>query len=119
MIIKQINWLGQEEAIVTISDGEFEITAFAHLFGGNIDDELIEPLFCLSCNEIKRADKAEFKVIKPSTGFEQYFYGEVIDIKSNIVKVGKIKIELDNDLPKDINNGDFISFSCGRVDVLG
>ena len=118
MVIKQINWLGKDEAVVTISDGKFEIIAFAHPFKGNINNKLKEPLLCLSCDEIKRANKAEFKVIKLNNGFEQYFCAEVIDIKSNIVKVGKIKIELDSNLPKDIKNAEFITFKCGRLDIL-
>lgn len=118
MVIKQIDWIGHKEAIVTISDGRFEIIAFAHPFNGNINDKFSEPLLCLSCDEIKKANKAEFKVIKLNNSFEQYICAELIDKENNNVKVGKIKMELDSNLPKDIKNKKFLTFKCGRIDIL-
>ncbi len=118
MIIKKINYIGKDEAIVTISDGKFEIVTFAQPFNGSINDNLNEPLLCLSCENIVKVNEIKYRVIILNNEFEQYFQGKVIDKDNSIVNIGNIKIELDSNLPQDINNDDFITFKCGRVDII-
>ena len=118
MIIKRINYIGQDEAIVVISDGEFDIIAFAHPFNGKINDNLSVPLLCLNSENIVKVNGEKYRVITSNNEFEQYFQGKVIDKDNSIVNIGNIKIELDSNLPQDIKNGDFITFKCNRLDII-
>jgi len=118
MIIKKINWIGLEEAIITVSDGNIDIDVYAHPFSKKLGVKLKEPLLCFDPEDIMYTNESNPYVVKIDNNFKQLILGKVVDIDKSIVEVGKIKIDLDGMIPKDINNGNFIVFKCNRLDIM-
>ncbi|WP_342472628.1 hypothetical protein MHH70_04080 [Metasolibacillus sp. FSL H7-0170] len=120
MKIKKINWISQEalEAEVIVTDGEFEIMCFAQPLNYLEESELIEPIYCLNVSNLVRAEKAEYSIEKLDDPFAYRVIGKLIDKNYEKVKLGELLLELENNLlPGDINEGDFISFCCQRLDI--
>lgn len=120
MKIKKVNWISQEalEAEVIVTDGEFEIICFAQPLNYLEESELIEPIYCLNVSNLVRSEKAEYSIEKLDAPFAYRVIGKLIDKNYEKVKLGELLLELDNNLlPGDINEGDFLSFCCQRLDI--
>ncbi|TQR39814.1 hypothetical protein C7Y47_01960 [Lysinibacillus sphaericus] len=120
MKIKKINWISQEalEAEVVVTDGELEIMCFAQPLNYLEESELIEPIYCLNVSNLVKAEKSEYSIEKLDDYFAYRLIGKLIDKQYEKVKLGELLLELDNNLlPGDINEGDFISFCCQRLDI--
>jgi len=118
--IKKINWISQEalEAEVVVTDGELEIMCFAQPLNYLEESELIEPIYCLNVSNLVKAEKSEYSIEKLDDYFAYRLIGKLIDKRYEKVKLGELLLELDNNLlPGDINEGDFISFCCQRLDI--
>lgn len=118
--IKKINWISQEalEAEVVVTDGELEIMCFAQPLNYLEESELIEPIYCLNVSNLVKAEKSEYSIEKLDDYFAYRLIGKLIDKQYEKVKLGELLLELDNNLlPGDINEGDFISFCCQRLDI--
>ncbi|MGE7090726.1 hypothetical protein ACQKII_04570 [Lysinibacillus sp. NPDC048646] len=118
--IKKINWISQEalEAEVVVTDGKFEIMCFAQPLNYLKESELIGPIYCLNVSNLMIAERKEYSIEKLDDHFAYRFIGKLIDKDYEKVKLGKLLLELDNNLlPGDINEGDFISFCCQRLDI--
>lgn len=121
MRIEKIDWLSQEalEAEVVVSDGEFEVTCFAQPLIYQVGCELKEPILCYNATNVLKLDKEVFAIDKLGEYFAYSLSGKLVDKKLETVMVGKLLLELDNNiLPGDINEGDFLSFSCQRLDII-
>lgn len=118
--IKKINWISQEalEAEVVVTDGELEIMCFAQPLNYLEESELIEPIYCLNVSNLVKVEKSEYSIEKLDDYFAYRLIGKLIDKQYEKVKLGELLLELDNNvLPGDINEGDFISFCCQRLDI--
>lgn len=121
MKIKKIVWLTQEalEAEVVVTDGEIEITCFAQPLNYQVGSELKEPIYCYNVTNVIRLDREVYAIEKLGEYFAYSLTGKLVDKQLEKVKVGELLIELDNNmLPGDIKDGDFISFSCQRLDII-
>lgn len=121
MKIIKIEWLSREslEAEVVVTDGTFEVTCFAQPLNYQVGSELIEPIYCYNVTNIVKSDNNEYNIEKLAEYFAYNFTGKIVDKKNELVMVGELLLELDNNmLPGDIREGDFISFSCQRLDVM-
>lgn len=117
--IKKINWISQEvsEAEVIVTDGELEIMCFAQPLNYLEENELLEPIYCLDVSDLVKAELSEYRIEKLDDNFSYSFLGQLIDKRDEKVKVGGLLLELDYNIPGDINEGDFISFNCQRLDI--
>jgi hypothetical protein len=119
--IKKIDWLSQEalEAEVVVTDGEFEITCFAQPFNYQVGSELNDPILCYNVTNVLKLDREVYTIEKHGEYFAYSLAGKLVDKQLETVMVGKLLLELDNNiLPGDINEGEFLSFSCQRLDII-
>ena len=63
------------------------------------------------------ATQRAFYINKHSVGFGHDYCGQLSNKDNSIVSVGGISIELDSNIPGDIEQGDYIEFTCARIDV--
>ncbi|WP_251862608.1 hypothetical protein [Clostridium sp. Marseille-Q2269] len=118
--ITKINWLSKEalEAEVTVNDGKFELICFSHPFKYDLNDFIKTALYCYDISNVMRVEKCEFKVEKLYESFAYNLTGKLANKEDGIVEIGNIKIEVQNtDLPGDIEEDDYISFNCKRIDI--
>ncbi|MGL6129973.1 hypothetical protein [Chryseobacterium artocarpi] len=118
--INKIVWLSEEakEAEIHLSDGNFNLIAFSHPFTKKKGDKVPQPLYALNVKEIFSLKEEAISVVKKNgSTLEQYLSGYVIDKINNHVKIGEFIIEFDTPLPNDIEENDYISFCCDRIDI--
>ncbi|EPM84817.1 hypothetical protein A249_27885 [Pseudomonas syringae pv. actinidiae ICMP 18804] len=121
MIVKQCEWISKyaKEAMLTISDGKMQCSAFSHPCYRSVGDVLLEPLLAVSIKNIaKMKSDSQPYILCLRDGLAHEFLAEVTNLKKSLVVAGTFIIELDDALPRDIRLGDMISFSCGRLDVI-
>ena len=116
MIIKKIDWIDEniKEAEVTVTDGTYEIICFCHPCDYKEGDEVKEVLNCFNTGLVYISEE-ECLVQKQTPPWDYWIVAKVIDSKSNLAAVGDIMMNVD--IPKDINNGEFIEFNCTRFDL--
>lgn len=120
VIIKNINWISEEslEAEVTITDGQFELLCFSHPFTKKKGEQIVEPLYVLDTYDATRLDSLNFRVEKLEGTFDYLIEGKLINKELGLIKLGNITIEIDSPfIPKDLRDGDYISFKCNRLDI--
>lgn len=117
--IKKINWLSKEikEAEVYICDGKYSIVVFSHPFDRKTGEIISELLYTLNADNIKISVIKEFCILRVSNSFSYNIVGIINNMDENHIKVGSFIIELDVNLPNDLRKGDFISFTCDRIDL--
>jgi hypothetical protein len=119
MIVKKLTWLSESalEAILIISDGEYEAVAFSCPCSLKEGDILTEPLFAMSVDNLMYSYETRYAInlIKPE-GLHQQCVALVVDLQKQLVKIGEIYIELDCLIPTEVDN--YVEFYCGRLDVI-
>ena len=74
-------------------------------------------LFAFLTSEIIREERIQAPV-KTNFGYYSYrLYAEVLDAQNRCVRLGDVSIILDIPIPKDIQNGDIVSFHTQRLDL--
>jgi len=116
--IKNIEWISKEalEAEVIVTDGETEIRCFAQPLNYTEGYVLKNPIYCLNVSDLMKAEKPKYTIEKLDEYFSYRFTGKLVHKEK--VLVGKFILELDNEIPGDINDGDFITFLCQRLDIF-
>lgn len=118
MYIKEILHYDEEsrEADVFISDGQFELLCYVHPYIPDGFDKLKSPLSAYMTENVMRALENAYKTEKLQSGYYSYrLHGKIIDLQKRLVAVGHIIIELENVIPKDIGEGEFIEFTVMRI----
>jgi hypothetical protein len=118
--VNKIHWLSEDanEAEVYLFDGNFNIIAFSHPFRQNIGDVVEVPLNTLNAKEVYILnDIKTFSVERKEETFEYRISGQIINKELNHILVGDFVIQLDIPLPNDLIIGDYIFFSCDRLDL--
>ncbi len=121
MIIKRCEWLSKsaQEAVLFVGNENYECAAFSQPCSAKVDDSLVEPLLAINVKGIAKIDgNFQVAIDRQGASLAHDVIAEVIDSKARLVSVDSIIIELDDPLPGDINSGDVIQFSCGRLDVI-
>lgn len=101
------------EVDLLISDGTNELLCYSSSFSDNAKTLKIRTFLC---DNITRIDSVICRCQKQSGYYSYFLQGEVIDTINKIVSIGDILIELDSDFPKDIINGEYVSFTVMRLD---
>lgn len=118
MYIKEVIWLDEEskEAKLLVTDGVCEVECFSHPFNGKKDDILTDPICCLEVKDVILSCSNDSSIQKNRN--EYHVTGLLVSKKPQIVKAGKILIDLGNSyIPNDIKPDDHIAFSASRFDV--
>jgi hypothetical protein len=117
-----LEWLSEEagEAALTITDRKISCLAFCHPCRLAVGDALRQPLLTLDVRGIERArSDEEPSLTRTDSAWGHSVIAKVINRRANLVAVGGFTIELDQSLPGDIQEGDFIGFACARLDAVG
>jgi hypothetical protein len=120
MIVKTIKWLSEEakEAIVEVHDGTHKCTAFSHPCTANEGELLIEPLFAFNAVNLMKVEDVKESIEQVKDELQHKVTGILKSVRSSVVWVGGIRIELEDELPGDLQDGDLIQFTCGRLDLM-
>ena len=106
------------EADVLVTDGRFELLCYAHPFTPDDSAKHNRPLSAFIKENVMRALESEYIVEKTKHGYYSYrLQGKISDLQRRLVMVGNIVIELENVIPKDIREGEFIEFTVMRIDL--
>lgn len=119
MNIKNINWISEDasEAIVTVVDNKnFSLNCFSQPCKYYLNDK-IDCLYTYDAANIRKSNMKQFVIEKNNNDLGYYLVGKIIDLKQKIIKVNGFKLELDNEIPVDIKEKEFIEFTCTRIDL--
>ena len=119
MNVKNISWISKDadEAIVTVVDNKnFSLNCFSQPCEYYINDK-IDCLYTFNVYNIKRSNIKRFVIEKNNNDLGYYLVGKIINLKRKIIKINDFKLELDNDIPVDIKEKEFIEFTCSRIDL--
>ena len=119
MKVIKIDWMdeGALEAIITVSSGDSIFQAFSHPCSYKVGDMIRSPLTSLNEENIVRVDSKTPMIKQISDTFRHEIIARVENIKTSLVSIGDIKIEVSGYLPGDIVDGDYISFQSSRLDA--
>ncbi|MBF0780538.1 MULTISPECIES: hypothetical protein [unclassified Granulicatella] len=116
--IINIEWIDKdnEEAEVTLSDGEHQLVCFAHPFNLKEGESIKNSIFILGYEEIFKSYENKYQ-IKYLGNLKQYINGKVIDRKRGLVQVGEFMLGGVYVIPGDLVDGDYIEFLVYRCDI--
>ncbi|WP_297837367.1 hypothetical protein [uncultured Roseibium sp.] len=119
MIISQEEWLDKSsrEAVVIVSGKGFYVAAFCQPYTYSVGDRLDEPLHLLDARGFIRTDASPLKIERHNKGLAHDFCAVLNDCEKKTFCVGGIIVEVDADIPADLQSGDRVEFSCSRVDL--
>lgn len=118
--VKEINWISKEalEAEVIVTDGQFELLCFSHPLEKEKGEQLTEPLSALDPDKVVRLETPRLHIKKLDNTFDYLIEGKLIDKESGHVRLGEIIIAVGSHaIPGDLEDGDYISFICDRLDT--
>lgn len=117
--IEKVNWLSEEirEAEVYLCDDKYSIIVFSYPFNKKAGETISELLHTLNADDITVSEVSEFCINRISNSFSYNVVGIIDNKDQNQIKVGSFIIKLDGSLPKDLNKGDYVSFTCDRIDL--
>ncbi len=117
MYVKSVNFYGENEASVVISDGEYEILCYAYPFENKKENSFT--LSAFMSNNVMRALENNYVIERKDDGYYAYkLQGKLVDIKKRLMVVGKIVIELEDNIPKDIKENEFVELNVMRIDLV-
>ena len=119
MHISRINSFRREdnEAEICISDGEYSLNCYAYPVKSISLEQNICGLYGFSCDGIVKSYDFNFSIKKLPQYYAYCLTAKVVSTNDHVVQIGKIYINLDSELPKDIREGDYISFTVQRLDL--
>lgn len=119
-VVTAVEWLGPEEAVLVVGDGQHTCRAFAHPFQGTTGGHLRSPLLGFNVGDVWKVTQRDCEVgFRWAGGFEYEVTGTVVSSSEPSVRVGLFVVCLDCSLPGDINTGDVVTFRAKRLDYLG
>lgn len=122
MQVKKLIWNGKKDsdAEAIITDGEFECLAFCFPCKISEGDILRSPLESLMAENVMITKQNESCLKKDSESHFGYSgVGQLTDKNKGLIKIGELILCLDAFLPSDLQEGQFVEFKCGRIDVRG
>ena len=106
-----------KEAEVIVSDGAYEILCYAFPIDTIRIGMIVGGLSGFSCGNVVRAVRQHCAVSKLPSYFAYHMTGIVLSKQERIVCVGGLKIRLDESIPNDISDGEYVSFEVQRLDL--
>lgn len=118
MYITDILYFSKEdsEAEVSISDGRYTVNCYAYPCDMVLVNQRVNTIYGFECANITRLNETKYAIKKLSQHYAYQLVAQVMDNESGIVRIGDLFINLDNPIPKDIMNGEYIAFSVVRLD---
>jgi hypothetical protein len=119
VIIEKIEWLSKEarEAEVIITHGTYSCLAFSCPCKYEIGENIYQPLHGIFCENIYRALENKMLIQKVGNGYFRHIgVGEIISHVRKLIRIGGLFIILEI-LPKDLRDGEYVEFICGRLDL--
>lgn len=119
MIISREEWLDKSstEAVVIVSDQEFCVAAFCQPYTYKVGDRLDDPLHLLNVSGFQKVESATLKIKRHDQGLAYDFCAVLKDYEKKIFSINGMLFEVDEDIPSDLKKGDYVEFSCSRVDL--
>lgn len=118
MYITDILYFSKEdsEAEVSISDGRYTVNCYAYPCDMVLVNQRVNTIYGFESANITRLNETKYAIKKLSQHYAYQLVAQVVDNESGIVRIGDLFINLDNPIPKDIMNGEYIAFSVVRLD---
>ena len=118
MVITEIVNFNKEdsEAEVRVSDGDYSVECYVYPAEMSVLENQSNVIDGMCCKNIVKENRKRYEVKKLSQYYAYNLTAQVVDKEKRIVCIGKLIINLDADIPKDIVNGDYINFSVLRLD---
>lgn len=116
MITKQILHFDEtaQEAEILVTDGKYAVKCYAYPFS---DVDAPFSLYGFMTENVMRAYDKRYIVEKTDKGYYSYkLQGELVNLEKCIVAIGELFIELEDGIPKDIKEHEFIEFTVMRID---
>lgn len=120
--VKQINWIGVDEADMLLTDGTHECWAFCHPCHYSEADEGLGGLQASNTREarISLETESKFELRRGTSGHPYRVVGRVSDTgamtvaKEGSITIGSFEIEFVR-LPGDVEVGDYVELEIGRL----
>lgn len=106
-----------QEADLLISDGVNKVLCYAYPIKNVQINQRINCVYGFDCTNIKRANERNNEIIKCQEYYAYLLVGEIVSKKENLVRIGELEIYLDEPIPNDIQENEFIIFNVTRLDV--
>lgn len=106
-----------KEAELCISDGDYSIICYAYPIHSVVVNQQVRALYAYECVGIVKSLTDVFCIHKLSQYYAYSVTAKVVSKKDSIVQVGRLIIILDDIIPNDIYEGEYISFSVRRFDI--
>ena len=104
-----------DEADVLITDGKYSILCYVPEYSQK--QKLMPQLSAFFVENVYLSTTKKYDVQKLDSGYyDQKFTGKVLDRKNRLVGIGQIIIKLDENIPGDIKETEYVEFTAMRVD---
>lgn len=105
-------------ADVWLTDGTFECCCFAWPYYGKVGDlyEDTDPIGWLENDTVVRSDVKQ-PILKQLDGWDHFVVGKLVDKEKAIVQVGEFLFDMENAIPKDIQEEEYVEFKAYRPDI--
>lgn len=105
------------EAELCVSDGQYSVICYAYPVQEITLHQSVSSMYGFMCTDIVKSFEHIYRVNKLSQYYAYSLTARVIARNSCIVQVGDLRIYLDTAIPKDIVDGDYVSFCVQRLDL--
>lgn len=120
VVVTSREWLSEEakEAAITVTAGNVSIVAFCHPCQLEVGDTPPLPLWTLNVSGVERvASNNESAFHRIDSVWAHEGVAKVVNRHQQLVSVGALTVKLDCALPRDIEDGEQITFTCTRLDL--
>lgn len=118
IIVQKLNWLDEEsgEADITLTDGKYSLDCFCSDCNLLMGDTFSDMLYGFNIQNIMRSLSPKDLVNKNNENY--HLQGVLRNKEESIMQVGEFKIDLsEGDIPKDINENEYIEVEISRIDI--
>ena len=113
------HWSNQDkEADFLVTDGEYQLLCYAQPFSGKECQTEVAALYAIGCGNIVKSENCAVKIAKQTDYYAYELSAEVLSKVERTVKLGQLVLHLDEALPGDIQNGDYVTFRLQRIDAI-
>lgn len=119
MEISSEEWVAEsgDEAIVLVKSSLTSVAAFAHPYRNNIGDFLAKPLIPFAVDNIRVAETPIAFALRHGTSTQYDCCTKLVDKALGLCELNGIQLRIEDYIPNDIQLGEFIEFSCNRIDL--
>lgn len=108
-----------KEADIVVSDGIYDVICYDYPIRNNLLlNKKISTIHAYLASNIIKSDEEGFSIKKLSSYYSYVFVARVVSVEHRLVQIGMLMIYLDESIPLDIRNGDYISFKVSRLDAI-